>query len=247
VPSLRLVPPPRLPQLFASLRFDTALESLAFRQLAALDVEGCRTTFGQLVDQLDASAPGVTDREVIALLLDILQRVNRRLHRPPDGEISGQENRAALVTQFATVETAEQARQLFLPALTRLLSVFHSGASSHPLVEQAQNYIEENYQRRLSLSAIARPLNVSPNYLSRIFRRETGRTLTAHIHHVRLEHARLLLAAGGRSISEIAYMVGYQNYRDFYRNFVKYERASPRQARRSMNRAEDVAPGRSLE
>ena len=247
MPSLRLVPPPRLPQLFASLRFDTALESLAFRQLASLDVEGCRTTFGQLVDQLDATAPGVSAREVIGLLLDILQRVNRRLHRPPDGEIAGQDNRAALLTQFAGVETAEQARQLFLPALTRLLAVFRAGASSHPLVEQAQNYIEENYQRRLSLSGIARPLNVSPNYLSRIFRRETGRTLTAHIHQVRLEHARLLLAAGGRSISEIAYMVGYQNYRDFYRNFVKYERASPRQARRSMNRAEDSAPGRSRE
>jgi AraC-like DNA-binding protein len=55
----------------------------------------------------------------------------------------------------------------------------------------------------------------------------------------------LLLAGGGRSISEIAYMVGYQNYRDFYRNFVKYERASPRQARRSMSRAEDGSARRS--
>src|SRR5215831_18158067 len=150
VASLRLVPPPRLPQLFASLRFDTALESGAFRQLATLDVEGCRTTFGQLVDQLDTAAPGVSDREVVGLLLDILQRVNRRLHRPPDGELAALENRASLLTQFATVETAEQARQAFLPALTRLLSVFHAGAASHPLVEQARNYIEENYQRRLS-------------------------------------------------------------------------------------------------
>ena len=92
-----------------------------------------------------------------------------------------------------------------------------------------------------------RTLHVSPNYLSRVFRREAGVTLTAQIHHARLEHARLLLAAGDRSISEIAYLVGYQNYRDFYRNFVKYERASPRQARRSMSRIETALPRLSLE
>ena len=40
-----------------------------------------------------------------------------------------------------------------------------------------------------------------------------------------------LLADDSRSIAEIAYRVGYQNYRDFYRNFVKYEKASPRRAR----------------
>jgi AraC-like DNA-binding protein len=57
----------------------------------------------------------------------------------------------------------------------------------------------------------------------------------------------LLLAVGGRSISEIAYLVGYQNYRDFYRNFVKYERASPRQARRSIHRTEDARSEPSME
>ena len=59
-------------------------------------------------------------------------------------------------------------------------------------------------------------------------------TLTAYIQRVRLRHAKQLLAEGGRSISEIAYLVGYQNYRDFYRNFVKYKNASPRQIQRRL-------------
>ena len=46
----------------------------------------------------------------------------------------------------------------------------------------------------------------------------------------------VLLAAGDRSISEIAYLVGYQNYRDFYRNFVKYKQASPREIQRRLAR-----------
>lgn len=233
--------------MYTRLRFDSALEAQAFRQLAGLEVDACRASFGRLADQLDLRAPGVTEREVIMLLLDILHRVNRRLHRPPDGETACHENRAALISSFATLETADRARKEFLPTLNRLLSVLQAQAKTHPLVEKAQTYIDENYQHRLSLSGVARALHVSPNYLSRIVRRETGLTLTAQIHRVRLEHARLLLAAGGRSISEIAYMVGYQNYRDFYRNFVKYERSSPRQARRSMSPADTTFPGRSLE
>ena len=44
----------------------------------------------------------------------------------------------------------------------------------------------------------------------------------------------MLLADESRSIAEIAYLVGYQNYRDFYRNFVKHEHVPPSQVRRKL-------------
>ena len=44
----------------------------------------------------------------------------------------------------------------------------------------------------------------------------------------------LLLCHGETRLSEIAYRVGYQNYRDFYRNFVKYESSAPRAVRRRL-------------
>jgi two-component system response regulator YesN len=122
-----------------------------------------------------------------------------------------------------------------MPALNRLLAAVSPGKpTTHHLVQAAQSFIEESHARRISLSAVASQLNVSGNYLSRVFKRETGTTLTSYIHEVRLEHALVLLANGGRSISEIAYLVGYQNYRDFYRNFVKYKKASPRQFQRRL-------------
>jgi AraC-like DNA-binding protein len=119
--------------------------------------------------------------------------------------------------------------------LKRILTAVEGGQRAlHPLVERAKSVIDANYHRRISLSLIADRLHVSSNYLSRMFRRELGIPLTNYVHRVRLEHALLLLAEGGPSISEIAYRVGYQNYRDFYRNFVKYEKRSPRQARRRL-------------
>ena len=91
-----------------------------------------------------------------------------------------------------------------------------------------------HYSPLASPPPIIAALAVSPNYLSRLFRRETGLTLTTYIQHARLEQAKRLLADDDRSISEIAYQVGYQNYRDFYRNFVKYEKASPRHVRQTL-------------
>lgn len=246
--NLQLVRPGPQPELLRKTGFDRALEAEGFRRLAELDLVAARECFGRLVDQLDLSSPEVPARAVIGLLEDILQRVNRRLNRPLSDDAEYQTHRIEIVVEYSRLEHPEEARRAFMPTLTRLLGPLRSReAPSHPVVEKAQAYIEDNYQRRLSLSSIARQLHVSPNYLSRLFRKVTGTTLTGTIHAVRLEHARLLLAAGGHSISEIAYMVGYQNYRDFYRNFVKYEHTSPRQARRTLARPSEAIVSRGFD
>jgi YesN/AraC family two-component response regulator len=170
-------------------------------------------------------------------LLDLLNEVNRRLHEAPEADSPFHRNRLDLIVRFGTGQSLEQARRAFLPALNRLLSVdARRGRSTHPLVRRARAFIDAEYQRRLSLSAVAARLHVSPNHLSRLFRREVRMTLTEYIHRVRLAHTRRLMARSGRSMAEIAYRVGYQNYRDFYRNFVKYENAAPSRVRQQMSK-----------
>jgi two-component system response regulator YesN len=224
------------PRMFRRMGYEPALEARAFRSLAELDIAGCRAALRQLVDGLDFGELRERRRGAVLLLLDLLQKVNRRIHRPATDDAAYQSHRAALIEEFATYDDPEDARSGFLAALERLLAPLSPEEKpSNPLIERAKGYIEQNYHRRLSLSSVAMLLHLSPNYLSRLFRRETGMTLTAYVHRVRLEHARLLLAEGERSISEIAYLVGYQNYRDFYRNFVKFENASPRQVQRRLS------------
>jgi AraC-like DNA-binding protein len=225
----------RSPALYQRILYDVELETRAFGHLADLDIGGCRACLGALVDGLDLSGIDGDGKQVVQLLVDILHKVNQRLHQLPGADGSYQVNRVELIERFLQCDRAEDARGQFFPAMKRILSALESRHRAlHPLVERAKSVIDANYHRRISLSLIADRLHVSSNYLSRMFRRETGITLTAYVHRVRLEHAMLLLAEGGRSISEIAYRVGYQNYRDFYRNFVKYEKRSPRQMRRRL-------------
>lgn len=237
-----------VPGLYRRIGFDSSVEALAFRHLAALDLGACRAAFERLVRGLDIEAQGTRDREIILLLLDTLQRVNRRVHRPSSDDPAYRRNRALLLQQFAEIEDAESARSAFGPLLDRLLARLQPGSvSAHHLVHGAQAFIEENYSGRISLSSVADHLHVSANYLSRVFKRETGTTLTSYTHSVRIEHAMILLATGGRSISEIAYLIGYQNYRDFYRNFVKIKEASPREFQRGLAPAEGGDPRLSVE
>lgn len=236
-PALR---PRPVTELYAEIGFDPALEALGFRLLAELDLDGSRAAFGRLVDQLEPLRDGDGGRTAASLLEDVLQRVNRRLHRPPHDDPEFHATRILILREFAAAAGADEARRTFARRLNALISSVHAfRASVHPVVQKAQAFIEEHYRSRIALAGIARSLHVSPSYLSRLFRKETGTTLTEQIHRVRLEHARLLLASGGRSLSEIAFLVGYQTYRDFYRNFVKYESASPRQARRRIGAARD--------
>lgn len=226
------------PELYRRIGYDPDLEARALERLSHLDASGCRDTLARLVKGLDLAAIDGRAPQIAHLLLDILQRVNRRVHRYAEQRKACELTRMALIQNFTGRRGAESTRRHFLATLDRLLQGYPTCRKpTHPLVEKAATFIEENYSQRISLSSIARRLHVSSGYLSRLFRRETGTTVTAFLHRVRLENARPLLADGERSLSEIAYRVGYRTYRDFYRNFVKHERASPRQFRRRLHRS----------
>jgi AraC-like DNA-binding protein len=219
------------PPLLDLLGFDPALEGEGLRRLGERDLPGCREALARLVQRLHLRGLGAHRREAVLLLLDVLQKVEARIH-PEAGEAYAAA-RVALLREFAGQDDPEAAGARFLPALDRLLAPLRASSPPAPsLVQRARTLIEESYRERLSLSSVAARLHVSPAHLSRVFRQQTGSTLTEFVHQTRLCHARRLLAEGGRTICEIAYLVGYQNYRDFYRNFTKHESASPGEVRR---------------
>lgn len=202
-----------------------------------MDVAGCRRALGELVARLDFSAIDGEAAILVQFLADVLQRVNERIHGPESDAESYLAHRLATLERFADCPSAEEARRRFLPALNQLLgTLVPDSAPRHRVVARAVDYIEVHYPRRLSLSSVASVLAVSPSYLSRAFRRDTGTTLTAYIQRVRIERAVALVAAGRHSLSEIAYRVGYQTYRDFHRNFVRREHESPRALRERLAR-----------
>lgn len=101
------------------------------------------------------------------------------------------------------------------------------------VVEQMVNYFEDHYSEKISLDQIAENMYLSPFYISRIFKSETGDTPIRHLINIRLEKAKELLESGDqRSIQEVAASVGYEDVYHFSKLFKKHYGITPTQARK---------------
>jgi AraC-like DNA-binding protein len=79
----------------------------------------------------------------------------------------------------------------------------------HPVFVQARERIELGMGDPLSIRDLAKELGISHNQLTRIFRKETGKTVAAYIHTRRAKRAEYLLRDTNLSIKSIGIQVGY--------------------------------------
>lgn len=90
------------------------------------------------------------------------------------------------------------------------------------VVEQIINYFSDHYAEKISLDQIAENMYLSPFYISRVFKSETGDTPIRYLIDIRLEHAKEILESGNyTSIQEVASQVGYDDAYHFSKLFKK--------------------------
>jgi len=95
-------------------------------------------------------------------------------------------------------------------------------------VNRIINYLNENYENKISLEQIAHNIYLSPVYISKIFKEETGESPINYLIKIRLEKAKdILLNSDGGSIKSIANQVGYDDVYHFSKLFKKYYGVSP--------------------
>jgi AraC-like DNA-binding protein/ligand-binding sensor protein len=96
-----------------------------------------------------------------------------------------------------------------------------------PAIRKAKAFIEEHKQDQLSLSQVARSVNVSTYHFCKMFKRATGFTFTEYLSLVRIAKAKNLLLNPHLHVSEIAYEVGFNSLTHFNRVFKKIVGQSP--------------------
>ena len=83
-------------------------------------------------------------------------------------------------------------------------------------------YLEENYMQDISIETLGKYLYMSPTYLSRLYKTETGFTIKKTLIDIRMKHAQELLLTTNTQIKDIGYAVGYKDIRGFYKMFNLY-------------------------
>lgn len=102
------------------------------------------------------------------------------------------------------------------------------------LVRGIINYVNQHINDPLSLSKIAEHFHRNASYVSGLFGREMGCSLTAYIHQERIRHAIRYMNTSDLSISEIAHAVGIDDFAYFSRLFKKQVGKSPSEYRKML-------------
>lgn len=91
------------------------------------------------------------------------------------------------------------------------------------LATHIEKYVNDNYtDPNLNVNSIGMYFNANVDYISEIFKSETGKSLLDYINQIRIERAQELIKEGRYLKKEIAKMVGFTNERTFYRVLKKY-------------------------
>lgn len=116
-----------------------------------------------------------------------------------------------------------------------LLVKNHSLKGYSLLVRKVITKIDYDLTADLSLKVQAEYLNVNPSYLSTLFKKETGLTLTEYINRKRIEHALLLLNSTDMQIQMIAQYCGITDVNYFTKTFKKIVGKTPKEYREMIN------------
>lgn len=141
-----------------------------------------------------------------------------------DGGNPSEENLNALMKSLSGT-TREGACEVTEAFFQRILS--QKNGSDHELVRKVKYRIHEGLGEELTVAGIAAELYVTPNYLSRLFKRITGEGCNEYIVRKRIEKAKALLEATNLKVGEIAAMVGYGDINYFSLVFKKHTGMSP--------------------
>ena len=115
-------------------------------------------------------------------------------------------------------------------------SIKNKSPKVRELVQVSVKYINNNFERDISLGDIAKFVFLSPSYFIRAFKEETGISPINYLLKVRIERAKELLVESDMKISDIALNVGFSNQQRFNEIFKKHTKITPLQYRKQMDK-----------
>ncbi|MEG0616884.1 MAG: helix-turn-helix domain-containing protein [Oscillospiraceae bacterium] len=102
------------------------------------------------------------------------------------------------------------------------------------IVEKAKQYVHENADKRIMLQDVANYVNISPSYLSALFKKEYKANFIDYINQTKMERACELIREGKYRIYEISYMLSFENAYYFTKVFKRHTGLTPTEYQRQL-------------
>lgn len=191
----------------AALKYPMELENQAKQMLIDRDRDGfsrCFELFQQICGEEDRRIEDIRatyERYCIALL-SVARNVGSVKHATAS---------QPLLKKIADALTWREFREVMMDIYTQVTLDKEEAADVSLLVKRARQLIEEYYDQGITLEEISEKLCVSEEYLSSLFKKETGATFTETIRGVRIEKVKELLLHSNLKLNQISDMVGYSD------------------------------------
>ncbi len=146
-----------------------------------------------------------------------------------------------LIEKYAGRATAIFCAKIFAIDIDRQTQspfMMFSGQKDHEdtPIRKAQDYIEKNYQEKITVDDLAEMLALSRRNLERRFKKATANTVIEYIQRVKIEAAKMNLESSRENVNEVMYKVGYTDTKAFRNTFKRITGLSPVQYRTKYNR-----------
>lgn len=153
-------------------------------------------------------------------------------------EISGSWQKEAKPGLLASVEQSDTLAQLerdFVDVITRLSDVMGELSQNrryNTQMKEIRDYVAAHFLNPdLSLTLLSDKFQISPKYLSQLFKESIGQNFSDFLIGLRIEHAKQLLRDTEATVQDISHLLGYANATSFIRVFKKITGISPGQYR----------------
>ena len=153
-----------------------------------------------------------------------------------------------LVEKFYDRETAVHCAKYFQVDLDRNLQAEFSIFNGHKkhndtIVLEAQQFIEENYQNKISMEKLSSNLAVGRRNFDRRFIKSTGISPLDYLQRVRIEVAKKEFENSRKAVSEVMYDTGYNDTKSFREVFSRITGLSPAEYKLKYNKESNLSLG----
>jgi two-component system response regulator YesN len=153
-------------------------------------------------------------------------------------KISVQTNQGVPV---ALCDLAKQVQTLRNYSTNLLSSTLIGNSPTMTVVDKIKEIVHKNVNHIITRESIGKVIFLNPDYLSKLFRKETGLALSDYIAKVKVEEAKRLLKNTNKSIGEIAAELGYTNFSYFSKMFKLETDSTPNQFRQLCKQDESAS------
>lgn len=160
--------------------------------------------------------------DCLTMIVDRLERRGWKPQSQSHGENKSTNTKKEVVAAFAvTINRIQEELQLN-----------RKGNFKDP-IEEAKAYIDCHLAEDITLEEVAKRVGLARTYFSALFKKMTGETFVHYRIKKRMEAARKLLAVPTLTITDIAILVGYEDYPHFTKTFKNFVGISPSEYRAS--------------